>query len=270
MRLIPSIFTFKTVPQFMSSYSQFLKEVLGGEKVKGWSKSFGIKSRITFRHVLKGHRKMSAAQIKKLKASLDMTESERANLDSKLKATEQGVSLSNTSPQVFYAPEYFFSTPIHTLILNLCGLPGLMTSEKIQAILQNAFSLKEIHDSIALLSFHHLIQRQDDGTLIRIFEGPITLPSGQRSSSCHGYYQKTFEMAAGAFDLPLTEREMQAFTFRLNSEDFPKAKDLIRKLRHDLSQLSSKEERSAVYQGAVVAFPIYDSRPAPQLLENEL
>jgi hypothetical protein len=249
MREIPSVYNDRTVLEFLQKQAEFIRSSFGGGALKSWAESIGIKSRITFKKIVSGHKALKATEVDAIQKSLDMSHSERMIFNGKMKGPKV--------EKQYFVSEDFFASPLNTIVLNLCGINTSMNHEKIKSILRGAFTEAHIEEAIALLLSLELIQHQEDGSLKRMFEGAITTAPGVKSKTSQEYFQKSYQLANLAWAFPLEMREMQSFTFRIDSEDIPKLKDLVRNFRSSVSNLSSKETKDSVYQCSIAAFPIY-------------
>ena len=163
-----------------------------------------------------------------------------------------------TEENKYFVSDDFFSTPIHTLILNLCGVQKVMDLFQIELILENVFSKAEIKKSIEILLTQKLIEKLANGSFKRCFEGTLTTPSGRKSKSSQEYFRLSYRMADHAWEQPLDSREIGAFSFRLNLENVAKMKDLVRSFRREVTALYSEEQKpNAVYHCSLAVFPIF-------------
>lgn len=255
MIAIPSLFK-ESVAQYLKNYLHIVKLQFGSEQVKNWAEKIGITSRITFKHIVHGRKSLTTEQMQDLKKILDLSESERQLLGKNSLLASGGVASATTSENFFISPD-FFSTPLNTIVLNLCALNKNLNSIDIQKILAKKYSFQDISQSIAHLLELKLIQENSDGSLKRIFHGTLTTLPGVKSTSSREYFKHTYELADKAWEEPLHMREINAFTFKIDAEDVPKMKDLIRKLRHDLNELSKNANNDSLYQCSIAAVPIY-------------
>lgn len=248
---IPFLLKESSLPKYLKNYISLLKSQLGAEYVKTWSQKVGITSRITFKHILNGRKPLNDSQQKRVENALDLGNQERKFLEN-LNLIEQ-----KHSSDKFYVNSDFFQTPLNTIVLNLCALKKPMKRLDIQNALENIFQPNAIEESISNLLKINLIQEEPDGNFKRIFHGTLTTLPGVKSTSSRDYFKHTYQLAEIGWEFPLHMRELHAFTFKMNSKDIPVAKDLIRKLREDLTELSKKAENDSVFQCSLAAIPIY-------------
>ncbi len=228
-----------------------MKDQYGSDAVKAWALKVGITSRITFKHILQGRKQLSSRQIKEIEDMLDLGRKDRESL------TNPSLAPQEKNLEKFFISPDFFETPINTIILNLCALNRPMNAENIQEILKNSFQSADIDKSILYLLDLKLIQKNEDGSLKRIFHGNLVTLPGIKSSSSREYFKHTYQLADKGWEEPIHLRELSAFTFKINSDDIPKVKDLIRKLRQDINELSNEADNNSLYQCGIAAVPIY-------------
>lgn len=260
MRSIPSIFYSKSVGDFLKEYADFFKNQFGADEFKTWAERCGIYSRITFGLYSRNKKKLPEIVQKNLEQELDLSESAKQRLRS-MNTTDFGTekAAQYTEDNYFYVTDDFFSTPLHTIVLNLCDLEKPLSESEIKKTLRGLFQEKEIQNSIELLLRLNLIKIKSKDQLRRHARGTLTTLPGRRSVGVAGYYQKTYDMAQAAQALPLTEREFGAFTIRIDSSSLPKIKDLARNFRRDIETIEKEAAPTSVYQCAVAVFPVYHS-----------
>lgn len=247
MEKIPVREANETLGSYLDKFARLIKIELGEDQFKSWLFNLGIKSRITFKHILAGRKQVS---VSKLKAQLDMSLQESVSL-------EKLTNVPNDKPPTFYVSDEFLSSPIHTIILNLCGIRTQMQTETLHQILGSVFDTPQINSSIELLKSEKLITLNAHGSLVRIFEGVITSIPGIKSDSSKKYFETVNNLSNVAWHFPLEVREMHSYTLRIEKKDIPRLKDLIRNFRADCYKLSNPEMRDSVYQCSISAFPVF-------------
>lgn len=252
MITLPSIIKEDSLLTYVRKYLLALQTYGGAISVKEWALKVGVSSRVTFRQILKGKRKITGLQLQAIQNQLDLGHIERLAIDH--------LPLGNTIPtkkEQFFASSDFFATPLNTIVLNLCALNKPMQYQGIRVTLKDLFREEEIQKSISLLLQNNLIAKDEAGNLKRIFNGDITSLPGAKSTFHREYYKSSYAIADKAWDLDLHLREISAFTFRISLNDVPKLKDLIRKFREDITIFSQSEKTDSVYQCSIAAVPIY-------------
>lgn len=252
MNPIPQRLKENSFSSFLRAYFLFVRKQLGGEQVKKLALTMGVTSRITFKYILRGKKELNAQQLSKTQDLLDLSHRER--LDSTQFSSDNN---SRLEENYFYVSEDFFNTPLNTITLNFCSLKKPMSIEQIQDSLKSMFEQEEVKESVDLLIKLKLIEKQGDGSLKRIFHGSLSNIPGIKSSASRNYFSKTYQLADLSWQAPLHLRELNSFTVRLDFRDIPKLKDLIRKLRQDISDLSSRSESNSIYQCSIAAAPIH-------------
>jgi len=250
---IPSVFHETSFSEYLKKYVVAFKTIFGPEEFKQWILRSGISSRITFQKYLKQKRAIPGRTQQKLFVNLDFSTVESDSF-SQTRSANQSMVKADT----YAAPEIFFASPLNTIVLNLCGLNAVMTEEKILSILNTCFSVTQIDESIHFLLNSKLIEKNTSGILKRCFEGSITTLPGAKSTASREYFKDVYRLADQAWKLPLADRELNAFTFRMNQKDLPKVKALVRNFRHQLGQFHLKETGAdSVYQCAVAVIPVF-------------
>lgn len=263
MEQLPSLKHEATMTGYFSKFTKAVRVTTGPTGFKAWLARIGIGSRITFKHIHAGRRKVPAANFK---SALDLSFVEAQDFDRlTAQATASGETTANglaaasahDAPAFFVVEDGFFKTPLNTIVLNLCGVKERMDRLRIHEILGAGFGTESIDNSIAGLLALQLIERTPEGHLNRIFEGSLKTLPGAKSENAREYFKTVNDLASRAWSIPLERRELQAFNIRIDQRDVPRLKDLVRNFRVDCANLSAPEACDSVYQCSVAAFPIY-------------
>lgn len=253
---IPSLKKASSISQFIKDYSEVLKVNFGPEKMKLWAQSLGIQSRSNFKSYTIGTRSLPAKVQRQMSLSMDFS-------DEQVRILKDPLAPKDITEEAdkYFISEDFFASPINTVILNLCGIKAMIDEKQICHILQGLYDAEQIQSSIQMLLSHKLIQHREDRSLERIFEGRIVTLPGQKSNHSRHYFKSSYAMADMAWEFPLDIREMGSFTFRMNSSNLLKMKDLVRNFRSDLCRLGASTGKSdSVFHCTIATFPIYLER----------
>ncbi|MES2769632.1 MAG: DUF4423 domain-containing protein [Bdellovibrionota bacterium] len=251
--VIPQAQTSKSVPEFIRNSFQLIKNHVSNDFFLNTIKSLDIKSRVTYNQIIRNKRHFPKNKIPTLATALDLSFSEKIALDCLAEGYQP--TSPNFSQEYVLGSANVLSHPIHTMILNLCGLNKKMKSQDIVRSMNSIFPGSLIHLSIELLLKEGLLVAEDSQTLVKTERKyQLSVPSGVRLDHAKQYLAESFDLMKKNYDLPLNEREYTAFTAKIKKEDFIKLKDLVRDFRKSVYELSSSQDQDAVVQVVLGSF----------------
>lgn len=240
----------------VASFNKYLKEFYNSILELGFKrealqavKNLGIQSRVTFKSILMGRRKFPLTKLSLATQALDLSHSETLYLENILSnRVDFDKKTENKEIEPFQlGTQEILSTPLNTIILNLCDLKKKYTRIQIVENLKHVFDLKEIEVAIEFLMSQKQIEFAYDNTLSRVSHNQrYFIPQGIKFDFAKNYLLKSMDLAKQNYDLPLNQREYTAFTTKIKSSDFAKLKDLVREFRKNVYALSNVGEDDTV------------------------
>jgi len=252
-REIPELKNATRFSQFLKSIFEVFKITSSPAKFKEKAEELGINSRVSFHQIISGKRTFPTTKIPNLIKACDLSFTEAKAANSLLRNTRLNSSPSQNT-YALGAPEVL-SSPLNTIVLNLCGIQNDVTEKVLLIILAPLFSAEEIASSVKLLLEQHFLNLNEKSVLKRQeISYQLSTPNGIKLEYAKNYIGESLILAQKAYDFPLSDREYTAFTARIKKEDFLKVKDLVRGFRKAVYELSSVSEYDSVAQFNLNAF----------------
>lgn len=247
-------------PASAKSFGQFLKDRLALIKTHSSTETFltkinqiGIKSRATYNQILRGKRRFPVNRMSSLVNALDLTFNEKVAVQSIL--VESKGATANSSFDYVDGNTEVLSSPLNTIVLNLCSLKNKLTKNDLHTLLNPLFSNIEIEQSIELLLKKDLLETDAQNTLRRVADGyQLSTPPGVKLDYVKKYIQTSLKMAERNYDLPLESREYSSFTTKISKDDFLKLKDLVRDFRKNVYGYSKSSDCDSIVHVNINAF----------------
>lgn len=261
-RPIPSDFSNKNLGTVLKSAVQALKNEISKVELQKKLASVGIKSRVSFRSIVAGRRQFPLSKFSILARALDWSYNDLEFLKGNRNIWRPSIAKAD---YITY-PTTAIATPLHTIILNTCDLKDKYSIDHLVSALQRLFAPLEIRNAIMTLLDLKLLQLNDSGKLERTkIEYRFSTPTGIKLDYVKSYIEQTMDLAKISYALPLDEREYTAFTCRIDREDFPKVKDLIRDFRKAMYSISKSENCDTVLQVNTQAFFVTSKDDSKQI-----
>lgn len=130
-----------------------------------------------------------------------------------------------------------------------------LTPKNIQQRLRENIDIEVIEQALFQLFEHKILIKEKDGSINSQFFR-VTTHSDKDHNNVKNYYEMVCDLAKNAYEVPLEEREYNSFSFSIADEDLPLAKEIIRKCRASLGNLSENKNAQNVYQANLTLFPL--------------
>ena len=254
IRTLPQVKNYSQMKPFISDFLSEMRSTLSKDVFLQKLKDIGIQSRATFFSLLNKKRNLSPDQINRIVHTFDFSSSEKTHL---LKMRDLGTTDAIITSEKVLVNSEVLSSPLSTVILNICTLKTKMTREQIEQRMASFSTAEESKAMIDLLLAENLIAVDENGFLRRIEFRVLSTFPGIKSDHSRKYISKTLQMAEEHYDLDLSEREYASFTFPMAADDMGKLKDMIRKFREDIYILKTNEGCNSVVQVNLNAFTVY-------------
>ncbi|MES2856687.1 MAG: DUF4423 domain-containing protein, partial [Bdellovibrionota bacterium] len=239
-----------SLSEFIKKRFSVFKKLISPDEFRQKVVETGIGSRVSFRSIANGKRRFPKSKIPFLARALDMSfeETKKAYELEENPVLDSGGTLKPDFKFVV-GPAAILSDPLHTIVLNFCGLGQRLDHAGIVDALSSVGDAETISRSIRLLISEGLIELESDRSLRRLAEGQLlSAPPGLKLDFAKAYIKSSLELAERGYDLPLDSREFAAFTARINREDFRKLKDLVREFRQAVYALTPATDSDSVVQ----------------------
>jgi hypothetical protein len=253
--IIPKAYNSQNLHGYLRARFDLIKTHTTKENFLEALRAMGIKSRAAYQQIVRGNRKVPRGNLPLLEKTLDLTYLEKKAIDSLM----IGLPLNPKPEFVTYeaGSADILSNPLHTLVLNLCGLNKKLNLKDVASLLKSLFSEEEVCASVDLLIKNELLKVEEDNTLTRTprtFQ--FSTPPGVKLDYARNYLFESMELAKKNYDLPHSQREFTSFTARISKDDFSKLKDLIRAVREETYRLTPTGDADAVVHVNLNAFLI--------------
>lgn len=268
-----------SVFQYQSA-KDFLKDSIGERKrlspdfsIRKFCKASNFGSHSHLVMILAGRRRITLKQVPALSEGLALTSEERVyfqtliQLDNATSEEEKNLCklwLNDLNPKREYRileveQYHMIADWIHMAILTLAKIEGAVISpENISSLIHEKIPLPKIREAIERLLDLGLLT-EENGKLKPTFES-VKTKDDVSNKGAREYHKQVARLAIEAVDEQVPEmREFQSFALTLPKGKLPLAKELIRKFRHQLSQIMDAEPGYEVYQCNLHFFKLVDS-----------
>ncbi|MBY0370458.1 DUF4423 domain-containing protein [bacterium] len=264
-----SALDFSNYREYLLAVSRQLSNKRGGHSVSQWARSLGYRSPQTLGMVLTGRRLPSPELLSRIvrQQKLSPTESQYLQtLVSLEKAHRRGADVSGhleelrrfrklETPLYLEAEAFSYVADwYHLVIRQLVGVPGFREdSAWIRQRLRGKVTTVQIRKALATMLRLGVLTRDASGRLTRT-KSQLTTVSDVPMQASREHHRQMLGHAASALEHPVEEREFGAMTFQMRRQDLPKAKQLIRSFREQISRDCESAKGESVFQFGVFLF----------------
>jgi len=153
---------------------------------------------------------------------------------------------------------------VHMAILAMSELKNSpLTPTKIAKRLGGKVTAHEVRAAVERLKTGGLLVEDSTGKLSATYQ-KVTTSDDVKNAGAKAYHKQVSELAAKAVeDLPLAEREFQAFAMSVSKDKIPMAKEMIRKFRAQFAKAIGADETGGdeVFQMNIQFFQLTESQP---------
>jgi uncharacterized protein (TIGR02147 family) len=267
-----SVYNFQDPIEYIESYISHLKDTQPNFSIKNLSKELGLSSAIQLLEVLNKKKKIKDKLVEGLiaHAKIDNTEImylqtivARSKEISAEKIRMYDLLMVELKPSEGnnYSINYehdldIFSDWVYSAILSLSELPSFdLTINNIKGKLSTDIPMERIEKSLFELLQYGLLKVTKDAKIEKKYLRSTTR-SGLKGKDLENYYTMICDLAKESFNLSPKEVEINMFSFPIDSENIPLAKEIVFKCRNQLSKLSEKGSQDKVYQANLTLFPL--------------
>jgi uncharacterized protein (TIGR02147 family) len=237
-----------------------------------WARLLRLKSPATLNMILNGKRNPSPKLTTAISKQLGLRGSEVSYFEDlvKLEKSKNDASVSvlllerinkkNPSGilrvldrEQFYAISNWYYYAIRELV-DVRGF--LEDPEWISRKLRHKVTNGQIQKAIKSLLALNLLIRDEQG-ILRYGGGAVRTADDLSDEGLKRFHEETLQSAAlSVRSVDPKDREISGYTFTLNRERLPEAKDIIRRMHRELLTLAEKQDAESVYQIETVLFPL--------------
>lgn len=258
-----------------------------GFSVRQWAQEMGLKSHSLLVLLLQGKRPIRLSHVNFLAPSLKLSSAERlyfqamiqlanASSDEEKRLCELWLSELNPGSdfRVKEIDQYaVIAHWIHTTILTLTKLPSFKgTPEEICEKLQGRVSIHEARSAVLRLLELGLAKKDESGRLVAT-NSVVTTRDDVSMKAVREHLKQVTDLARNAIDQQdILEREFQAFSVPVRTDQIPLVKEMMRRFRTQVSQALSADQAekpaNEVYQMNLQFFRLTE-RPANHKISLE-
>jgi uncharacterized protein (TIGR02147 family) len=272
----PNVFQFNDPIGFLKGYFAFLQLEEPEMTVRRWSAQMGFSSPKPLVSILRGSRilklkdldlilrgmDLSAAENRYLEAlimwSKERSPREKEVLQTLLNLLREGQlegHASRTGQKVYEAEDQdLFSHWVDAAVISALRLKS--TKNNLAKIRENLLwepDGTQVDRSLDRVRNLGIVSETPEGITPRF--DSVTTRSDRPHRGGRSYFFQVNRIAALAIELPYEQREFQCFSIPLKQSEIPAFKQLIRRMREEISSFSS-EEGDTVYQFNLEMFPL--------------
>jgi uncharacterized protein (TIGR02147 family) len=285
----PNIFQFNELVLFIKAYFENLREEMPEITVRRWAVQMGLSSPKPLIAILQDSRDFRMKDLDFLLKGMDLTATEIRYLETllMLKKTKDAKEKSTLRFYLDLMKKAQFSLnpvqdkPLREQTVFESNDEDLF-SHWVDAALIAALQLKSTRADLNLLRENLLWEKdlaQVDRSLAKLKKqglldnekntlkyDTITTRSERPHRGAKAYFAQINQLATEAIGLPLGEREFQCFSIPAHVAETPVFKQMIRKFREDITNLSN-DDGNIVYQFNLEMFPLTKPMDGPLLEE---
>ncbi len=271
-----SIYNYNDPVDYLNAYFNAKESLNPLFSLKSFANEIGLNSAASIIDVLRRKKKISPKLSKLIAENTNIDPSERMYFEalvSKSKAqNEENIKMydlimselrpTNTdkNPTFRTSSLNIFSHWIYMAIFAMNDLKDFkLTAENIKNKLRENIEIEVIEKALFQLFEHKILIKEADGTIKSQFFR-VTTHSDKAHNSARKYFEMVCDLAKDAYDVSLEKREYNSFSFSIADEDIPLAKEIIRKCRASLGNLSENKEATNVYQANLMLFPLTEEQ----------
>jgi uncharacterized protein (TIGR02147 family) len=238
--------------------SEYLKRVSKNKSysLRAYAQHLGI-NHATLSTLLSGKRKVTKATVLTLSRALGLSPDEvtRFLVNESQEHTLEEKAFHLLQNDVFS----FISEWYYDAILELSLIPHIQIEPKAIALILNITTLQATM-ALDILERLELFKKDENGKFVITYKNSTNILDPETTTSAQKNYQKSvLEKSIEALEsVDRKKRDHTSTTMAISSKDLPKAKEIIKKFRHDLNAFMQKDESSLdeVYQLQVSFFPL--------------
>lgn len=265
----PTIYHYTNTLNYLADFYRELRES-SDISLKNWSEGMGFESPVLLVDFLKKKRPIKLKHADILSKGLGLNERETLYFKTLIqyeKSTEESKEYYNNILSALRPIDTFvdqdsgiFSHWLNVVIFTMAQIHNSpMTLQEIQQGLKLQVSTKTIKDSLNILLTHGLLILTEENKYTLGKNYSLQTPNDVLIKSTHTYYEQILSKAQEAIQFDVNEREFQCFAMGMKKEDLSKAKEIIRKARKDIGELST-DQANQVYQFNFNSFPMTEIR----------
>lgn len=273
----PDIRRMKQTRLFLRAWLQYRRTLNAQFSVRLWAKEMGMKNHSLLSLLLSGKRDVRMAHLPKLLLGMDLSEEEAMLLKGKVEIESsaenpslqailqrsQGlpaeVSESPSGPGTWEVSDAeLLCKPEVLFLLSLAHLPGWDGTAQaawqlLHSSTRNAFTPAALQIALDRLVAEGWLQKR--GGRMHVIAERIATTNDVASTVVQNYHRQSLsEAARHAPNLPVTDRELQAFTFPARVAQIPALKAIVRECRNRL--IAASELPAADHQGKDTVFQV--------------
>ncbi|MBT3984308.1 MAG: TIGR02147 family protein [Bacteriovoracaceae bacterium] len=262
-----------------SDYRAFLLHSFEKKKLKNknwsygaWAKSLGLKSTSSLTKIVKNERHPGAEMVKKfthyfefnesdLEYFLDLIQLQKIKKDPRLGLLLME-KLKKSNPDTHFVlgdnHSYEILSNWYTLsIREMVDLDEFFEDPSwIQSNFQSHVNVGDIKRALEILEENELLIRDSSGKL-KLNNGRLSTEDDMANIAIKKYHRDMLDGAKEAlFDFSVDFREFQSVLIKMNKEDIPVAKKLIRGFLDDFSKALDQKGKQKLFQLGIQLFPI--------------
>jgi uncharacterized protein (TIGR02147 family) len=267
-----SVYNYTDPVDFIHDYIDLKKSEDDDFSIRNWSGQMGLSSSAPLIDVLQRKKKLKGKVLESLLTELPIDQSEmmyfqviseRSYTKSSDKQLMFDFIMGELRPEKSEQLSYYrsqdadiYSHWIYMAILSMAQLENFELSvENICERLKPHIEETLVKKAIKQLFNLGLLFVDDRGAVMRKYTGHSTVTDVKFKSS-YDYIEMVCELAKGALNMNVAEREIQCFSMAMPKDKLPLAKEIIRKARRQLSALSDEGQCDMVYQANMILFPL--------------
>ncbi len=274
----PSIFTYSDPRQFMVDRFAAFKSEEPGLSVRAWASEMGLKSHSVLTMFMKGSRPMRPRHVPSLARGLRLSPQETLFLQALVqfkcargegdRTVAAGV-LNELNPQPLVPHReleefHLVSHWVHMLLMAALELkrPPRTAREFHQSLgapFRAEITVNQIAVALDRLVTLELAVRKKDGTY---GPGPlaVTTKNDRMNNGARQYYRQVLALAEKSIEgVAMERREFQCFTLAVPRSALPKAKDMLRRFRRQLTRELATAPGEEVIQICLNLFQVTDN-----------
>ncbi len=207
--------------------------------------------------LLLGQRRITPQTVRKFGARLGLHPAEIERFETQQARSELAPAV-DAYKQMAYDHFQLLSDWYHFAILELSAIEGFKPEPRwISKALR--VPVPEINEAIARLKRLEFIQEEEDGAWIILGgRGTTTIGTELTSAALRKMQKQVLELAMQALEeTPVDKRDQTTMTTAIDSSRLPRAKEMIRDFRRELTTyLEGGDKRDAVYHLSVSLYPV--------------